>query len=469
MVALVGRPNVGKSTLFNRMCGARDALVADYPGLTRDRHYGRATLAGRDAMLIDTGGLTADFADRKRPRPEGADIFADMATQVALALDEANVTVLVADARDGLVANDQDIARHLRKRGKPVILAVNKMDSVRREAIYEFSALGLGEPWPVAAAHGRGVAALAEAVALRLPRQSGEGMPEPAGIRVAVAGRPNVGKSTLVNRLIGDERQVVYHQPGTTRDAIDIPFGGYMLIDTAGVRRKGRTMAAGADRTVETFSILKTLAALDRAQVAVLVVDGHEGIVDQDLHVLSYAIEAGAGILLAVNKWDGMDAAARTRSRASVDRRLAFAPWIPVRFVSALSGKGVPSLLMDVDAIHRAGTFDVKTADLNRILAAAVREHPPPTARSRPIKLRYVHKAGAHPPTLVVHGNQTEALPASYRRYLANRFRAELDLVGVPVRIETRTAENPFAGRRNEPSQRQLQRRKRLIRHRRGR
>ena len=461
VVALVGRPNVGKSTLFNRLCGSRRALVADHPGLTRDRHYGAATLDGRPVTLIDTGGLAETTHAAGTPT-----VFDAMAAQAGFALDEADVAVLVVDARDGLTAADQVIGQRLRKRGANVVLAANKIDAVAPEAAYEFSTLGFGNALAVSATQGRGSGALAQAIVQRLPADlADDDQPEEyAGIRVAIVGRPNVGKSTLINRLLGEPRQIVHDSPGTTRDAIDIPHGRYVLIDTAGVRRKGRTTA-----TVEKFSIVKTLDALDRAEVAILVTDAHEGIVDQDLHVLHYAAQAGAGILLAVNKWDAVDPDERQRAKVSVDRRLAFAPWISVRYVSALRGRGVRSLLSDADAIHRAGAFDVKTAELNRILADAVRDHPPPSVASRPVKLRYAHKAGAHPPRIIVHGNQTEALSASYRRYLAGRFRAELDLAGVPVEIETKTSENPFAGRRNELNRRQLKRRARLIRHRRGR
>ena len=451
-VVLVGRPNVGKSTLFNRFCGTRDALVADHPGLTRDRHYGHATLGDCPVTLIDTGGLAEQSAAET--------VFVAMAAQVEAALDEAQLALLVVDARDGLTSADQAIATQLRRRGTTVIVAANKMDGIRSEAVFEFAALGF-ECVPVSAAHGRGMATLGRAAAAALPTPAVE-TPSPApGIKVAIVGRPNVGKSTLVNSLLGEQRQVVFDQPGTTRDAIDIPFGDYLLIDTAGVRRKGRVA-----ETVETFSIVKTLDALDRAQVAVLVTDGREGIVDQDLHILSYAIDAGAGILLAMNKWDRLDAEARRSAKVSVQRRLSFAPWIPVRYVSALRGKGVAPLLADVKTIHQSGEFDAATATLNRILADAIRDHPPPLAQSRRVKLRYAHKAGAHPPTVVIHGNQTDALPASYLRYLANRFREALNLVGVAVKIRTQTTDNPFAERRNVLNARQMKRRQRLIRHR---
>ncbi len=456
VVALVGRPNVGKSTIFNRLCGTRDALVAGLPGLTRDRRYGRARLADRNVTLIDTGGLTH----------ETGNVYEQMSRQAMLAINEADVAVFVTDARDGLAAGDRDIARDLRKRGKAVVVAVNKIDAAPGLAAHEFTALGFGDCCPVSATHGRGMAALAHAVLAHLPDAGAALAPDLPGIRVAVVGRPNVGKSTLINRLLGDERQIVDNSGGTTRDAIDIPFGDYLLIDTAGVRRRGRVEAgARMQRTVEKFSIVKTLAALERAEVAVVVVDGREGVVEQDLHVLDYAIDAGAGIVLAVNKWDGLDKDARAAARTSVERRLAFAPWIPLRYLSARCGRGVKSLLGIVSNVYRAGEFDVHTAELNRILADATAAHPPPLAQGRAIKLRYAHKGGDHPPTVVVHGSRTEALPPGYRRYLVNRYRDELDLTGVPIRLETRTTRNPYAHRRNELTRRQVKRRRRVIRH----
>ena len=462
VVVIVGRPNVGKSTLFNRLCGGRRALVADYAGLTRDRHYGRAVLDGRAATLIDTGGLAAAPPSGKFSAEEGA-IAAQVAAQADLALDEAHLALVVVDARAGLAAGDQAIVAKLRRRGLASVVAVNKIDGAPAEAAFEFAGLGM-ECVAVSATHGRGMAALARAAAARLPDGERGAAKEPPGIRLAVVGRPNVGKSTLVNRLLGAERQLVFDQPGTTRDAIDIPFGDFLLIDTAGVRRKGRVSQA-----VETLSIVKTLDALARAHVAVLVVDGGEGIVEQDLHVLRYALDSGAGALLAVNKRDALDAAGLRAAKASAERRLAFAPWLPVRYVSALRGAGVADLLHDARRIHRAGAFDVDTPALNRILADAIADHPPPLVRSRPVKLRYANKVGEHPPAIVIHGNQTEALPTAYRRFLANRFREALDLTGVPVVIRTQTTANPFAGRRNPLSRRQRKSRERLIRHRRGR
>ena len=467
VVTLIGRPNVGKSTLFNHLCRTRAALVADYAGLTRDRHYGTASLAGRGVTLIDTGGL----ADRD-VHPDNEPVFEAVDAQVESALDETDVVVFVVDACDGVATADEDIARRLRRRGASVVVAVNKVDRAGADAVHEFASLGFEAAVPVAAATGRGCAALADAIASQLPAVdvvSDQAVADD-DVRVAVAGRPNVGKSTLINRLLGEDRQIVHDTPGTTRDAIDIPFGRYLLIDTAGVRRKGRTaQARGGTAMVEKFSIVKTLDALDRAHVVILVTDAREGIVDQDLHVLDYAVQAGSGVVVAVNKCDGLSPTDRQGVMASVDRRLAFAPWIAVRYVSALRGRGVQALLSDIDRIHRAGAFEVTTPELNRVLTEAVRDHAPPAVRSRPVKLRYAHKAGAYPPRIVIHGNQTEALPTSYRRYLAGRFRAELGLVGVPVVIDTKTADNPFAGRPNVLNRRQQKRRARLIRHRRGR
>lgn len=456
VVALVGRPNVGKSTIFNRLCGTRDALVADTPGLTRDRRYGRAELAGRPVTLIDTGGLTG----------EADNVLEQMSNQAMRAIAEADIAVLVTDAKEGLTGRDRDIAQDLRKHGKEVVVAVNKTDRAPVASVHEFAELGFGDCCPMSAVHGRGLFEFARMVAKRVPEAGPAVGADLPGIRVAVVGRPNVGKSTLVNRILGEHRQVVDSKPGTTRDAIDIPFGEYLLIDTAGVRRRGR-VAAGPpmQRAVEKFSIVKTLAALERAEVAVLVADAAEGVVEQDLHVLDYAIDAGAGVVLAVNKWDGLDAGEKARARGSVERRLAFAPWIPVRYVSARDGRGVKPMLEVVSRVFRSGEFDVPTAELNRILAAASTDHPPPMVRDRAIKLRYAHKGGDHPPTVVVHGNRTEALPDSYRRYLVNRYRDELDLVGVPVRLVTRTTRNPYAGRRNELTRRQVKRRRRIIRH----
>ena len=495
-LALVGRPNVGKSTLFNRLSGRRDALVADVPGLTRDRRYGRALLEDCPVTLIDTGGLLGDDLT-------DAALVRAMERQSDLAIDEADLVLFVVDARAGLTPADAEIAQRLRKRSRTTLVVINKVDGVSNDAaVADFAALGFAASVPVSAAHGRGIGVLGETVVELLglePQPVDEELSEEEllelessvredgdeddvldeadeqvaqdqidalesePIRVALIGRPNVGKSTLANRLLGEERQVVADLPGTTRDAIDIPFDrdgrSFVLIDTAGVRRKGRV-----EEVVEKFSVVKSLDAMDRAHVVVLVMDAREGVVEQDLHLLGYAIEAGAGIIIAMNKWDGLPAAARERVRTELSRRLVIAPWISVHYISALHGSGVGLLLDEVRAVHRSGYFAVGTTRLTRLLEDLVTAHPPPAVRGRVIKLRFAHKAGEHPPRIMIHGNQTESLPASYVRYLENGFRAALDLHGTPVHVALRTGDNPYKGKRNKLTPRQEYRRKRMIR-----
>ena len=478
-IVLVGRPNVGKSTLFNRLTRSRDALVADVPGLTRDRRYGRAQLGGKPCVLIDTGGLGADG--------EFADLIGE---QAQMALADAHCALLLVDAKAGLTAGDEGIAEQLRRSGRPVVLVINKIDGLDAEAAgSEFARLGFADTYRIAASHGRGVAALAAFLGGLLPEAPNlpesapssapdgapstapDGVPSsapggaPDAIRTAIVGRPNVGKSTLVNRLLGEQRQIVFDRPGTTRDAIDIPYQRrgerFVLIDTAGVRRKGRV-----EGVIEKFSVVKALDAMERAHVVVLMLDGEEGVVDQDLHVLKLAADAGAGLVVAVNKWDALGGDDKRRRQAALDRRLDFIPWAPVRFISALRGQGVGRLMDEVVAVFRRGRFAVNTAALNRALNGLVRQHPPPSSRGRPIRLRYAHKLGEHPPSIGVHGSQAEALPASYVRYLENGFREAFDLVGNPVRVTLRTGANPYAGRVNRLTPRQQRKRTRLVRRR---
>ena len=478
-LALVGRPNVGKSTLFNRLTRSRDALVADVAGLTRDRRYGRAQLDGVVCTLIDTGGLMG----------EAGELTEALEHQAETAIDESDVVLFLVDARDGGTPVDQDIADRMRRRGRPVLLVINKMDGVSEDqALAEFSRLGFADAVYISAAHGRGITALNEQILLLLeanvdgfirepelePEEGDQADddsvgkatadPQPTSIRVAIIGRPNVGKSTLTNRLLGEQRQVVFDAPGTTRDAIEIPFEkdgrAYTLIDTAGVRRKGRV-----DGVVEKFSVVKALQAIERAHVVILVMDAREGVVDQDLHVLSYAADAGAGIIIAVNKWDGLSADDRAAVERTLARRLRFAPWIRALKISALHGSGVGLLLREVDRVFRAGQFAVGTTQLTRLLTSLVQAHPPPAVRGRPVKLRFAHKAGEHPPKIVIHGNQTETVPASYVRYLEKGFREALDLWGTPVDIVLRTGDNPFAGRKNVLTRRQRQQRERMLRY----
>ncbi len=457
VIALVGRPNVGKSTLFNQLTRSRDALVADLPGLTRDRKYGEARLGSRPYVVIDTGGISGD--------EEG--IESQMAGQSLLAIEEADAVLFLVDAREGLNPADEALARHLRQRNKAFHLVVNKIDGINEElALSDFYALGVDSMFAIAASHGRGVRAMIENVLAGFPEMEEEpGRARyPDSIRVAVVGRPNVGKSTLVNRLLGEDRVVVYDQPGTTRDSIYIDYQRdqrhYTLIDTAGVRRRKNVR-----QTVEKFSIVKTLKAIDDAHVVILVMDAHEGIVDQDMHLLGHCIEAGRGLVLAVNKWDGIDPDQRDWIRSELSRRLQFADYADVHFISALHGTGVGHLYRSVNAAHESATRRLSTSALTSILEGAVFDHPPPMVNGRRIKLRYAHAGGQNPPLIIIHGNQTGKVPASYQRYLEKVFRRELQLVGTPVRIEFRTGDNPYANRRNKLTQRQVQRKRRLMAH----
>lgn len=443
--------------MFNRLVRGRDALVADVPGLTRDRRYGRMALGDAQvATLVDTGGLF------------GEDPFAGvLKTQVDLALDEADLVLFVVDARDGLLSGDEDIAALLRRRGLPVVLLINKVDGLDAAvAVGDFARLGFSESLSVAASQGRGMGQLTALLEARLPAtESAVADDDPTAIRVALIGRPNVGKSTLTNRLLGEERQVVFDGAGTTRDAIDIPLTrdgqAFTLIDTAGVRRKGRT-----EGIAEKFSVVKSLAAMERAQVVLLVIDATEGLVEQDLHLLGYAIDAGCAIALCVNKIDHLPKGSREQLRSVLERRLRFAPWIPVRYLSALHGTGVGRLWNLIKRLHAAGQLDESTSTLTRLLEGFVAAHPPPSHRGRQIKLRYAHKAADHPPTLVIHGKQTDALPESYLRYLEKCFREALALDGSPIRLLMRTGDNPFADKANTLTDRQQRRRGRMIAHR---
>ena len=461
VIALVGRPNVGKSTLFNYLTRTRDALVADYPGLTRDRQYGRGRVGERNYIVVDTGGLGDD--------PNGIEL--GMQQQAMIAVGEADLVVLLVDARAGLTAADEDIATQLRRLGKPVVLAVNKVDGVdSRLATTDFHSLGLGEPYGISAAHGRGVPGLLEQVFAGLPETAADNesalarlQSDPDSVRVAVVGRPNVGKSTLVNRLLGEERVVVFDLPGTTRDSVFIPFEKdgrrYTLIDTAGVRRRSRISEA-----VEKFSIIKTMQAIDAAQVVVLVLDAHEGVAEQDAHLVGHVLEAGRGLVIAVNKWDGLGQSDRDEVRRLLSVKLGFVDFANIHYISALHGSGVGLLYDSIQQAHASALRDMSTTRLTQILEDAVASHPPPLVRGRRIKLRYAHQGGRNPPLIIIHGNQAEQVPRTYRRYLVNTFRRVLQLEGTPVRLEFRTTENPYAGKKNTLSPRQLARRQRLMR-----
>ena len=460
VVALVGRPNVGKSTLFNALTRSRDALVADRPGVTRDRHYGVCRLGASPFVVVDTGGLSG----------HDADIDVLTARQVRLAIAEATVLVLVTDAREGLLPQDRSVLDELRRSGKPLLIAVNKTDGLdEQDALAEFAALGIAATLPLAAAHSRGLEGLLDALAGHLPPAAGteaEAVVD-AGVRVAILGRPNVGKSTLVNRLLGEDRLVVSAVAGTTRDPIRVPLERdghrYVLIDTAGVRRRGRVEDA-----LEKFSVIKTLQSLEAAEVAVLLIDASEGITDQDLALIGHVLDAGRALVIAANKWDGLDAYQRQQCRSGLERRLDFVAWSKTVFVSALHGSGLRELMRAVDRAHLASTRELTASALTRALEQAYAGHQPPLVRGHAPKLRYAHPGGRNPPTIVIHGSRTAHIADSYRRYLENFFRKRFKLEGTPVRIEFQDGENPYAGRRNVLSERQQQKRRRLLQHVRG-
>ncbi len=454
VLALIGRPNVGKSTLFNQITKSRNALVADIPGLTRDRQYGDATYENKSFIVVDTGGIGES--------EQGIDAY--MAEQSRTAIEEADIILFVVDARAGLLASDEQIARDLRALGKKVHLVANKVDGVHAEAaVSEFFKLGFGEPHHVAASHGRGVQQLLEDVLAELPEDVPIDEQEHIkGLRLAVIGRPNVGKSTLVNRLLGEERVVVFDMPGTTRDSIYIPYERqgrqYTLIDTAGVRRRGRV-----NEMIEKFSVVKTLQAIKDAHVVVVVLDAREGIVEQDLHLLGFALEAGRAVVIAINKWDGMTEYDRGQVKEAVERRFDFIPWAKIHLISALHGTGVGDLYPSIHRAYDAAMTKIPTPKLTKILEDAVEQHQPPMISGRRIKLRYAHMGGLNPPLIVIHGNQTDKVPADYRRYLENVFRKVFKLEGTPIQIEFKAGINPFEGRKSQVDPRVADRKRRYV------
>jgi GTP-binding protein len=458
VVAIVGRPNVGKSTLFNVLTQSRDALVADEPGLTRDRQYGIAGGHGDDKgafVVIDTGGLT----------DESDSMAQAISTQALQAVEESDGVVFMVDGREGLTAGDEQIVARLRATGKPVILAVNKTEGLDADiAVAEFHALGLELPFPVSAAHRRGITALLDALHERIPPSYDAPRTDEGGIDVAIVGRPNVGKSTLINQLLGEERLVAHDTPGTTRDSVRVPFqlGGrrYTLVDTAGIRRRGRV-----SEKVEKFSVVKSLQAIAAADVVIVVLDAAEGVTDQDAGLLGMVLDAGRALTIAVNKWDRMNADDKWVARDNVDRKLAFLDYVTVHYTSALKGTGLRRLFASVDRAWRSATRKMPTPELNGILTKAITRNPPPVVRGRRIKLRYAHQGGSSPPRIDIHGNQTDQVPDNYRRYLTRMFRESLRLHGTPVHVDFKSGENPYKGRRNVISQRQQRRRKRLMKH----
>ncbi|MCG7489952.1 MULTISPECIES: ribosome biogenesis GTPase Der [Vibrio] len=484
VVALVGRPNVGKSTLFNRLTRTRDALVADFPGLTRDRKYGQAKLGEHEFIVIDTGGIDGT--------EEGVET--KMAEQSLAAIDEADVVLFMVDGRAGLTPADIAISNHLRKIEKPSMLVVNKVDGIDADAASaDFWQLGVEQMYQIAAAHGRGVGALID----RALNPFAEKMAEEANgeiedltdfidedeekldyteeeaeeefkrlqdqpIKLAIIGRPNVGKSTLTNRILGEERVVVYDMPGTTRDSIYIPMERddreYVLIDTAGVRRRKRI-----NETVEKFSVVKTLKAVEDANVVLLIIDARENISDQDLSLLGFALNAGRSIVIAVNKWDGLESDVKEHVKKELDRRLGFVDFARIHFISALHGTGVGHLFESVQEAYKSATTRVGTSVLTRIMKMATEDHQPPLVRGRRVKLKYAHAGGYNPPIVVIHGNQVNELPDSYKRYLMNYYRKSLEIMGTPIRIQFQSSENPFEGKSNKMTLSQERKRKRLV------
>jgi GTP-binding protein len=461
VVALVGRPNVGKSTLFNRLTATRDALVADYPGLTRDRRYGVGRAVGRKFIVIDTGGLTAATADT---------VTALVAEQVEIAIEEADVVVLVVDHKSGLTSDDRLVAERLRREAKRVVIAVNKAEGVPGEiAAAEFHALGLGAPFGIAALHGQGVDELMRAVLTAEPAGAESAADDEEGRdaehrpKVAVIGRPNVGKSTLINRLLGENRLITSPQPGTTRDSIRVPCERdgheFVLVDTAGIRRRARVSEA-----IEKYSVVQSLQAIEDAGAMIAVLDARESVTDQDVHLVGLAAERGRALVIAVNKWDGMNGHDRSLVEREVARRLDFVPYASVHYVSALHGSGIAELIKTALVAHKNAGVELATPRLNRVLEDALQVNPPPLVRGRQVRLRYAHQGGRYPPLIVVHGTQAQRLPDHYKRYLENAFREALKLKGTPVRVELRTTENPFAGRRNKLTPRQAKHRRRMLR-----
>jgi GTP-binding protein len=442
VIALVGRPNVGKSTLFNRMTRSRDAIVADFAGLTRDRHYGNGKQGKQEYIVIDTGGF--------EPTPESG-IYKEMAKQTRQAVAEADVVIFVVDARGGVSAQDHDIANYLRRLGKPCVLAANKAEGMTEgHQTSDFYELGLGEVHAVSAAHGQGIRTLIDlALApLQLPEvgEDEEGA-DPGVIRLAVAGRPNVGKSTLINTWLGEERLVAFDLPGTTRDAISVPFERhgqrFELIDTAGLRRRGKVFEA-----IEKFSVVKTLQAIEGANVVLLLLDATQGVTDQDAHIAGYILESGRAVVVAINKWDAVDAYQRELVQRSIETRLPFLKFASVHFISAQKRQGLGPVWGAIAQAHRAAMCKMSTPVLTRLLLEAVQFQSPKRGGMYRPKLRYAHQGGMNPPIIVIHGNSLEHVTDTYKRFLEGRFRKEFDLTGTPLRIEMRTSDNPFADKK---------------------
>ena len=439
VIALVGRPNVGKSTLFNRMTKSRDAIVADFAGLTRDRHYGNGRQGRREYIVIDTGGFEPDAG-------EGS-IFREMARQTQQAVAEADVVLFIVDARAGLSAQDHDIANYLRRLGKTAILVANKAEGMKEgQQLVDFYELGLGEVYPVSAAHGQGIRSLIDFAldSIGMPEPDEDAPDESEGvIKLAVAGRPNVGKSTLINTWLGEERLVAFDMPGTTRDAISVPFERngqkFELIDTAGLRRKGKVFEA-----IEKFSVVKTLQAIESANVVLLLLDATQGVTDQDAHIAGFILESGRAVVVAINKWDAVDEYQRELVLRSVETRLAFLKFAALHYISAIKRQGLGPVWQSIIQAHKAANIKMSTPQLTRLLHEAVQFQAPKRSGMFRPKLRYAHQGGMNPPVVVVHGNSLEHVTDAYKRYLEGRLRKQFNLIGTPLRIEMKTSSNPY-------------------------
>lgn len=456
VIALIGRPNVGKSTLFNRLTKTQDALVADFPGLTRDRQYGQASHNNKPFIVVDTGGIGVD------------DIAVDnlMSKQSAIALNEADAILLLVDGRSGLTGIDTNIVQNLRKLNKKIHLVVNKTEGLNEDIVCaDFQSLGISDVYPISASHGSGLSEMLEDLLSSFSEaEERDARSNFQGIKIAFAGRPNVGKSTLINRILGEERVVVYDMPGTTRDSISIPFErngqDYLLIDTAGVRRKARI-----DEKIEKFSVIKTLQAIKESHICLQLLDANEGITDQDMHLLAFIIESGKALVIAVNKWDGLSEEHKEKVKSELSRRLHFANFAKIRFISALHGSGVGSLFEDINEAYASANQSFSTPKLTRLLEDITRQHTPPLVNGRRIKFKYAHIGGHNPPVVVIHGNQLESLPDSYKRYLNNELIKHLGLVGTPLKIEFKGGSNPYAHKKNKLSERQVNKKKRMMKY----
>lgn len=452
VVAIVGRPNVGKSTLFNKLTASRDALVHDFPGVTRDRQYGEGKLGDKPFIVIDTGGLAG----------EELGLDGKMAEQAWLAIKEADYVLFVVDAKAGLTALDEQLINELRKINKPVNLVVNKIDGHNLDEIQsEFAYLGFPHVYYIAAEHAKGVLNLIQSVLADAVIEPSPWLDDKS-IKVAIVGKPNVGKSTLINRILGEERVVAFDKAGTTTSSIYIPFERndklYTLIDTAGVRRRSKV-----EKALEKFSVIKTLQAIESANVVVVMIDAHEGLADQDLKLLGFVLETGRSLVIVINKWDGLEEYDKSIIKTEIDRRLGFVDFAKLHCISALHGSGVGLLYDYIDEAYKSATLEISSSKLTSMLEDAVKQHQPPLSKGRRIKLRYAHMGGQNPPRIIIHGSQAAEVPESYKRYLINFFRSKLKIVGTPIKVQFKTGDNPFKDKKNVLTERQRKKRKRII------